>query len=68
MTEIIWLMGAPGSGKGTNTPFILEARYLFTHAHAHAHAPAPRTRTKPSAIFSQCAEVVVVTITTMSAG
>jgi adenylate kinase len=24
--EIIWLMGAPGSGKGTNTPFILEAR------------------------------------------
>jgi len=24
--EIIWLMGAPGSGKGTNTPFILQAR------------------------------------------
>jgi recombinational DNA repair ATPase RecF len=37
MAEIIWLMGAPGSGKGTNTPFILEARYLFTHARAHTH-------------------------------
>ncbi|NKB72284.1 MAG: nucleoside monophosphate kinase [Candidatus Latescibacteria bacterium] len=24
--EIIWLGGAPGSGKGTNTPYILEAR------------------------------------------
>eukprot|EP01137_Pigoraptor_chileana_P009374 Opistho-2@57507 len=24
--EIIWLNGAPGSGKGTNTPFILKAR------------------------------------------
>ncbi|MBT7417411.1 MAG: nucleoside monophosphate kinase, partial [Gemmatimonadetes bacterium] len=24
--EIIWLGGAPGAGKGTNTPFILEAR------------------------------------------
>jgi len=24
--EMIWLMGAPGSGKGTNTPFILQAR------------------------------------------
>eukprot|EP01094_Clydonella_sp_ATCC50884_P007645 TRINITY_DN1686_c0_g1_i1.p1 TRINITY_DN1686_c0_g1~~TRINITY_DN1686_c0_g1_i1.p1 ORF type:complete len:508 (+),score=159.08 TRINITY_DN1686_c0_g1_i1:144-1667(+) len=24
--EIIWLMGAPGSGKGTQTPFINEAR------------------------------------------
>lgn len=24
--EIIWLMGAPGSGKGTNTPAILKAR------------------------------------------
>ena len=24
--EIIWLMGAPGSGKGTNTPFIQKAR------------------------------------------
>ncbi|KAL6059583.1 adenylate kinase [Balamuthia mandrillaris] len=26
--EIIWLMGAPGSGKGTNTPFIQQARGL----------------------------------------
>lgn len=24
--EIIWLGGAPGSGKGTNTPYILDAR------------------------------------------
>ncbi len=24
--EIIWLGGAPGSGKGTNTPFIMDAR------------------------------------------
>lgn len=24
--EVIWLGGAPGAGKGTNTPFILEAR------------------------------------------
>ncbi len=24
--EIIWLGGAPGAGKGTNTPFIMEAR------------------------------------------
>src|SRR5690349_11389716 len=24
--EIIWLMGAPGSGKGTHTPAILRAR------------------------------------------
>ena len=24
--EIIWLGGAPGAGKGTNTPYILEAR------------------------------------------
>jgi hypothetical protein len=24
--EIIWLMGAPGSGKGTQTPFINQAR------------------------------------------
>ncbi len=28
MAEIIWLMGAPGSGKGTNTPFILQARLV----------------------------------------
>ena len=27
--EIIWLGGAPGSGKGTNTPFIMEARGLM---------------------------------------
>ncbi len=26
--EIVWLNGAPGSGKGTNTPFILESRGL----------------------------------------
>ena len=24
--EIIWLGGAPGAGKGTNTPFVMEAR------------------------------------------
>jgi hypothetical protein len=24
--EVIWLMGAPGSGKGTNTPAIMRAR------------------------------------------
>src|ERR1044072_3930211 len=24
--EFIWLGGAPGAGKGTNTPFILQAR------------------------------------------
>ena len=24
--EIIWLMGSPGSGKGTNTPAVLKAR------------------------------------------
>jgi len=29
-SEIIWLNGAPGSGKGTNTPFILMARGLST--------------------------------------
>ncbi len=27
--EIIWLGGAPGAGKGTNTPFILEARGII---------------------------------------
>jgi len=27
-SEIIWLNGAPGSGKSTNTPFILQARGL----------------------------------------
>ncbi|CAK0784866.1 hypothetical protein CVIRNUC_008071 [Coccomyxa viridis] len=26
--EIVWLNGAPGSGKGANTPFILESRGL----------------------------------------
>ncbi len=26
--EIIWLGGAPGAGKGTNTPFIMEARSI----------------------------------------
>ena len=26
--EIMWLGGAPGSGKGTNTPFILRERGL----------------------------------------
>lgn len=26
--EIVWLNGAPGSGKGVNTPFILESRSL----------------------------------------
>lgn len=26
--EIVWLNGAPGSGKGVNTPFILESRGL----------------------------------------
>lgn len=26
--EIIWLNGAPGSGKGANTPFILKHRGL----------------------------------------
>lgn len=26
--EIVWLNGAPGSGKGANTPFILESRSL----------------------------------------
>ena len=28
--EIIWLGGAPGSGKGTNTPFILKTRGITT--------------------------------------
>ena len=26
--EIVWLNGAPGSGKGANTPFILDSRGL----------------------------------------
>jgi hypothetical protein len=26
--EIVWLNGAPGSGKGANTPFILQSRGL----------------------------------------
>lgn len=26
--EIVWLNGAPGSGKGANTPYILESRGL----------------------------------------
>jgi len=26
--EVVWLNGAPGSGKGVNTPFILESRSL----------------------------------------
>lgn len=26
--EIVWLNGAPGSGKGVNTPYILESRGL----------------------------------------
>lgn len=26
--EVVWLNGAPGSGKGANTPFILESRGL----------------------------------------
>ena len=26
--EVVWLNGAPGSGKGVNTPFILESRGL----------------------------------------
>ena len=30
--EIIWLGGAPGAGKGTNTPFILEARGITAAA------------------------------------
>ncbi|KJE91520.1 adenylate kinase [Capsaspora owczarzaki ATCC 30864] len=30
--EIIWLNGAPGSGKGTNTPFILSARGISAPA------------------------------------
>lgn len=30
--EIIWLGGAPGAGKGTNTPFILEARGITATA------------------------------------
>jgi len=29
-SEIIFLMGAPGAGKGTNTPFILRARDITT--------------------------------------
>ncbi len=24
--EVVWLNGAPGSGKGANTPFIMESR------------------------------------------
>ena len=30
--EIIWLGGAPGAGKGTNTPFILKARGITAAA------------------------------------
>lgn len=30
--EIIWLNGSPGSGKGTNTPFILKARGISAPA------------------------------------
>lgn len=24
--EVVWLNGAPGAGKGANTPFIMESR------------------------------------------
>jgi adenylate kinase len=30
--EIVWLNGAPGSGKGANTPFILQTRGFPTKA------------------------------------
>ncbi len=63
MAEIIWLMGAPGSGKGTNTPFILEARYLFTRARARAYAQG-----RAQSFRSASRWPVAITVATASAG
>ena len=50
--EIVWLNGAPGSGKGTNTPYILESRGLARAVTMCAHASGASQHTLTNDSFS----------------